>query len=197
MQPGARLGRYEIVALIGAGGMGEVYRGRDTRLGRDVATKVLPAEVAQNPERLARFRREAHVLASLNHPHIAAVHGLEELDGKLLLVLELVEGEDLAERLKRGAIPGDEALDIARQIAEALEEAHEHGIVHRDLKPANIKLTPEGKALVAASEAIRNGEFKAQGFGARLWKRIRSAQDATVGGYQRICLNPAKFLGTR
>ena len=148
LKPGDRRGSFQILAQLGAGGMGEVYRAKDTRLGRDVAIKVLPAEVAGDPERLARFRREAHLLASLNHPHIAAVHGLEELDGKLLLVLELVEGEDLSERLKPGAIPVDEALDIARQIAEALEEAHEHGIVHRDLKPANIKLTPEGKAKV-------------------------------------------------
>ena len=148
LDQGARLGLFEIVAPLGAGGMGEVYRARDTRLGRDVAIKLLPAEVAQDPERLARFRREAHLLASLNHPHIAAVHGLEELDGKLLLVLELVEGENLAERLKRGAIPLEEALDSARQIAEALEEAHEKGIVHRDLKPANIKLTPDGKVKV-------------------------------------------------
>ncbi len=148
LAPGAKLGPYDVHAPLGAGGMGEVYRARDTRLGRDIAIKLLPAEVAQDPERLARFRREAHLLASLNHPHIAAVHGLEELDGKLLLVLELVEGEDLAERLKRGAIPVDEALSIAKQIAEALEEAHEKGIVHRDLKPANIKLTPEGKAKV-------------------------------------------------
>jgi serine/threonine protein kinase len=115
---------------------------------RDVAIKLLPAEVAQDAERLARFRREAHLLASLNHPHIAAVYGLEELDGKLLLVLELVAGEDLSERLKRGAIPVEEALGLAKQIAEGLEEAHEKGIVHRDLKPANIKLTREGKAKV-------------------------------------------------
>ena len=128
--------------------MGEVYRARDTRLGRDVAIKLLPAEVARDAERLARFRREAHLLASLNHPHIAAVYGLEELEGKLLLVLELVEGEDLSQRLKRGAIPVDEALSLAKQIAEGLEEAHEKGIVHRDLKPANIKLTREGKAKV-------------------------------------------------
>ncbi len=148
LAPGTRLGPYEVLGPLGAGGMGEVYRARDTRLGRDVAIKLLPAEVAQDAERLARFRREAHLLASLNHPHIAAVHGLEELDGKLLLILELVEGEDLAERLKRGAIHVDEALGIAKQIAEALEEAHEKGIVHRDLKPANIKLTPEGKAKV-------------------------------------------------
>ena len=148
LSSGTQLGPYEVLGLLGRGGMGEVYRARDPRLGRDVAIKVLPAEVASDAERLARFRREAHLLASLNHPHIAAVHGLEELDGNLLLVLELVEGEDLAARMKRGAIPVEEALDIARQIAEALEEAHEHGIVHRDLKPANIKLTPGGKAKV-------------------------------------------------
>src|SRR5262245_3127069 len=145
---GARLGTYEVVAPLGAGGMGEVYRARDTRLGRDVAIKTLPAAFAQDAERLARLRREAQVLASLNHPHVASIHGLEELDGTQLLVLELVEGEDLAQRLKRGAIPLDEALDIAHQVAEALEEAHAHGIVHRDLKPANIKLTPDGKVKV-------------------------------------------------
>ena len=128
--------------------MGEVFRATDTKLGREVALKVLPAEVAQDPERLARFRREAQLLASLNHPGIAAIHGLEEADGQLFLVLELVEGEDLAERLKRGAMPVDEALSVARQVAEAVEEAHEKGIVHRDLKPANIKLTPDGKVKV-------------------------------------------------
>ena len=128
--------------------MGEVYRATDTKLGREVALKVLPAEVAQDPERLARFRREAQLLASLNHPGIAAIHGLEEADGQLFLVLELVEGEDLAERLKRGAMPVDEALSVAKQVAEAVEEAHEKGIVHRDLKPANVKLTPDGKVKV-------------------------------------------------
>ena len=146
--PGARLGPYEVLAPLGAGGMGEVYRARDARLGRDVALKLLPAEVERDAERLARFRREAHLLASLNHPHIASAYGLEEVDGRLLLVQEMVGGEDLAARLKRGAIPVDEALGIAKQIAEALEEAHEHGIVHRDLKPANVKLTPQGKAKV-------------------------------------------------
>jgi eukaryotic-like serine/threonine-protein kinase len=148
MSPGTKLGIYEILAPLGAGGMGEVYRARDSRLGRDVAIKLMPAAVGQDTERLARFRREAHLLASLNHPHIAAVYGLEELDGKLFLVLELVEGEDLSQRLKRGAIPVEEALSRAKQIAEGLEEAHEKGIVHRDLKPANIKLTREGKAKV-------------------------------------------------
>ncbi len=142
------MGPYEIVAPLGAGGMGEVYRARDTKLGRDVAIKVLPAAVAQDPERLARFKREAQVLASLNHPNIAAIYGLDEAASTLFLVMELVEGEDLAERLKRGAIPLDEALGIAKQIAEALEEAHDKGIVHRDLKPANIKLASSGQAKV-------------------------------------------------
>jgi serine/threonine-protein kinase len=128
--------------------MGEVYRATDTKLERDVAIKVLPAEVARDPERLARFRREAQLLASLNHPNIAAIYGLEEANGRPFLVLELVEGEDLAERLKRGRVPVGEALGIAKQVAGAFEEAHEKGIVHRDLKPANVKLTPQGKVRV-------------------------------------------------
>ena len=132
---GAQLGPYKILALLGVGGMGEVYRAHDAKLNRDVALKVLPAKFAGDPERMGRFKREAQLLASLNHPSVAAIHGLEEADGKPFLVLELVEGEDLAERLKRGAIPSDEAIAIAKQIAEALEEAHEKGIVHRDLKP--------------------------------------------------------------
>ena len=148
LAPGARLGPYEITAAIGAGGMGEVYRATDTKLNRDVAIKVLPVEVAADPERLARFRREAQLLAALNHPNVAAIYGLEEADGRPFLVLELVEGEDLAERLKRGRLPVGEALEIAKQVAEALEAAHEKSIVHRDLKPANVKLTPEGKVKV-------------------------------------------------
>ena len=148
LSAGTRLGLYEILAPLGAGGMGEVYRATDTKLGRDVAIKVLPSEVTGDSERLARFQREAHLLASLNHPHIAAIYGLEEADGKPFLVLELVAGKDLAERLKRGAIPVGEALEIARQIAEALEAAHEKGIVHRDLKPANVKVTPDGQVKV-------------------------------------------------
>jgi tRNA A-37 threonylcarbamoyl transferase component Bud32/dipeptidyl aminopeptidase/acylaminoacyl peptidase len=148
LTPGQRLGPYEITAPLGAGGMGEVFRARDTKLDREVAIKVLPAELARDEERLARFRREAHLLAALNHPNIAAIHGLDEADGKPFLVLELVPGEDLAQRLKRGPIPLDEALPLARQVAEALEEAHEKGIVHRDLKPANVKLTPDGKVKV-------------------------------------------------
>jgi len=145
---GTRLGPYEILAPLGAGGMGEVYRARDPKLHRDVAIKVLPESVAREPERLARFEREAHVLAALNHPHIAAIYGLEEAGGVQALVLELVEGETLAERLARGPLPVDEALGIARQIGEALETAHEKGIVHRDLKPANVKLTPDGTVKV-------------------------------------------------
>jgi len=153
VSPGTRLGLYEITAAIGAGGMGEVYRAKDTKLGRDVAIKVLPAAFAQDPERLARFEREARVLASLNHTNIAHVYGFESAtlpDGSTahFLAMEMVEGEDLAERLKRGAIPVDEAFAIGKQIAEGLEEAHEKGIVHRDLKPANIKLTPDGKVKV-------------------------------------------------
>ncbi len=146
--PGSRLGTYEILSPLGAGGMGEVYRARDGKLNRDVAIKVLPEAFAADAERLARFRREAQVLAALNHPHIAAIYGLEESGGVEALVLELVEGETLAERLAKGPLPVEEALEIARQIAEALEAAHERGIVHRDLKPANVKLTPEGTVKV-------------------------------------------------
>ncbi len=148
LSPGTRLGPYEIVAPIGAGGMGEVFRARDTKLGREVAIKVLPAAFAQEAERVARFRREAQILAALHHPNIASIFGLEEEGTTLALAMELVEGEDLAARLKRGAIPVDEAIAVARQIAEALEAAHEKGIVHRDLKPANVKLTADGRAKV-------------------------------------------------
>ena len=145
---GTRLGPYEIVAPIGAGGMGEVYRAKDTKLGRDVAIKVLPADVALDAERLARFKREAQVLASFNLPNIAAIYGLDDASGLPFLVLELVEGEDLAERSKRDAIPVDEALEIAKRIAEGLEGAHEKGIVHRDLEPASVKLTHDGSVKV-------------------------------------------------
>ena len=145
---GSRLGPYELLAPLGSGGMGEVWRARDTRLSRAIALKFIAASVATDPDRLARFRREAQLLASLQHPNIAGIHGLEETGGPPFLVLELVEGEDLAARLARGPLPVDEALAAARQVAEALEEAHEHGIVHRDLKPANVKVTPEGKVKV-------------------------------------------------
>ena len=128
--------------------MGAVYRARDTKLDRDVAIKVLLPAVANDPERLARFEREAKTLASLNHPHIAAIYGLEDADGTKALVLELVEGPTLADRIARAPIPLDEALPIAKQIAEALEAAHEQGIIHRDLKPANIKVRPDGAVKV-------------------------------------------------
>ena len=148
LAPGSRLGAYEVVALIGAGGMGEVYRARDTKLNREVALKVLPDLFASDAERLARFTREAQTLASLNHPNIAHIHGLEEANGIRALVMELVEGEDLSQRIARGPIPIQEALPIARQIAEALEAAHEQGIIHRDLKPANVKVRPDGTVKV-------------------------------------------------
>jgi serine/threonine protein kinase len=148
LQRGTRLGSYEILSLLGAGGMGEVYRARDTRLNRDVAIKVLPDAFVHDADRVARFKREAQVLASLNHPHIAAIYGFEESSGGSALVLELVEGPTLADRIARRPIPVEEALPIARQIAEALEAAHEHGIIHRDLKPANIKLTAGGTVKV-------------------------------------------------
>jgi serine/threonine-protein kinase len=141
--PGHQLAHYEIIEPIGKGGMGEVYRAKDSKLGRDVAIKVLPDEFARDEERLRRFQREAKVLASLNHPNIAAIYGLEHSEGTHYLVLEMVEGETLAERIARGPIPVDEAVRIAMKIATALQEAHDRGIVHRDLKPANIKLTPD------------------------------------------------------
>jgi eukaryotic-like serine/threonine-protein kinase len=148
LAPGTRLGPYEVAAQIGVGGMGEVYKATDTNLKRSVAIKVLPASVAGDAERLARFQREAEVLAALNHPNIAQIHGLEKSDGMIALVMELVEGPTLADRIEQGAIPLDEALPIAKQIADALEAAHEQGIIHRDLKPANIKVRPDGTVKV-------------------------------------------------
>ncbi len=149
---GTRLGPYEIQSAIGAGGMGEVYRARDTRLDRDVAIKVLPTAFAQDVERLARFEREAKLLASLNHPSVAQIYGFEEGAGVAgpfrAIAMEFVGGETLEERLARGPVPLDEALPIARQIAEALEAAHGQGITHRDLKPANIKVRPDGTVKV-------------------------------------------------
>jgi eukaryotic-like serine/threonine-protein kinase len=145
---GKTLGHYQITNQIGKGGMGEVYQAKDQVLGRYVAIKVLPDEFAKDADRVARFQREAKVLASLNHPNIAAIHGLEESSGTNFLVLELVEGETLADRIKAGPVPVEEALKLAFQIAEALEAAHEKGVIHRDLKPANIKVTPEEKVKV-------------------------------------------------
>jgi len=148
LTPRTKLGRYEILSAIGAGGMGEVYRARDKKLGREVAIKVLPEEFTQHPQKLARFEREARFLAALNHPGIATLHGLEEAEGKPFLVMELVEGETLAERIARGPLPVQDALTISQQIAEALEAAHEKGIIHRDLKPSNIKVDAEGQVKV-------------------------------------------------
>ena len=145
---GSRLSHYDVTALIGEGGMGQVYQATDTKLNRQVALKILPEAFAADPDRLARFQREAHVLASLNHPNIAQIHGLEESDGIRALVLELVEGPTLADRIAQGPIPVDEALPIAKQIAEALEAAHEAGVIHRDLKPANIKVRDDGTVKV-------------------------------------------------
>ena len=148
LTPNTKLGAYEILSALGAGGMGEVYRARDNKLGREVAIKVLPEEFTQHPQKLARFEREARLLAALNHPGIATLYGVEEAKGKPFLVMELVEGETLAERIARGPLPVDEALTLSQQIAEALEAAHEKGVIHRDLKPANIKVDPEGHVKV-------------------------------------------------
>jgi tRNA A-37 threonylcarbamoyl transferase component Bud32 len=148
LTPGTRLGVYEVTAQIGAGGMGEVYRARDTKLDREVALKVLPELFVSDPERVARFQREAKTLAALNHPNIGGIHGLEEAHGVTALVLELVERPTLADRIAQGPIPLDEALPMAKQIADALEAAHEQGVIHRDLKPANIKVRPDGTVKV-------------------------------------------------
>ena len=148
LETGSRVGPYQIVDLIGEGGMGQVYRAHDTKLNCDVALKVLPEVFAADSERLARFHREAQLLASLNHPNIAAIYGLEETNAVRALVLELVEGPTVADRLDQGPIPLSEALPIARQIAEAVEAAHEKGVIHRDLKPGNVKLTPDGAVKV-------------------------------------------------
>ncbi len=148
IEPGQTLAHYRVVEKIGEGGMGEVYRATDERLNREVAIKLLPESFSSDEERLARFQREAQLLASLNHPNIGQIYGLEKEDGRSAIVLELIAGETLAERIARGPVPAEEALGIALQVAEALEAAHEKGIVHRDLKPANVKVTPEGTVKV-------------------------------------------------
>src|SRR5262245_56915015 len=145
---GSQLGSHEITALLGKGGMGEVYRARDTKLKRDVAIKILPDEFARDVDRVSRFQREAEALAALNHQNIGSIYDIQQIGEARFLVLELVEGETLQERLRQGPIAVEEALAIGKQIAEALEVAHERGVVHRDLKPANIKLTPDEKAKV-------------------------------------------------
>src|SRR5438093_10688488 len=139
------LGSFEVLSIMGRGGMGEVYRARDTKLKREVAIKILPEEFSRDADRVSRFQREAELLASLNHPNIAAIHNIEEANGSRFLVLELVDGETLADRIARGSIPVEEALGIAESISQALEAAHEKGIIHRALKPANVQITPDGK----------------------------------------------------
>src|SRR5262245_22787069 len=163
---GSQLTSYEITGLLGAGGMGEVYRARDSKLNREVAIKVLPDPFSRDAERLARFHREAQAIASLNHANIAGIYELGEAEGSKFLVLELVEGETLADRIRRGPLPVEEAVHIAKQICEALEAAHEKGIVHRDLKPANVKITPDGVVKVldfglakAVDQAAANPNF--------------------------------------
>ena len=148
LEVGQTVSHYRIIDKLGAGGMGEVYRAEDSQLGRQVAIKVLPEMFSADPERMARFEREARLLASLTHPNIAAIRGLEQADGKRFLAMELVEGETLAQQIERGPLLFDETLEICRQIAEGLEAAHEKGVIHRDLKPANIKITPEGKVKI-------------------------------------------------
>ena len=189
---GRGLGHYRVTAAIGSGGMGEVYRATDTKLGRDVAIKVLPSDVRQDPARLERFRREARLLASLNHPNVAAIHGLEEAEGMPFLALELVEGEDLAERLARGSIPANEAIGIAGQIADALAAAHAKGIVHRDLKPANVKVTPDGKVKVLDfGLAKAYAEDAASDSGADLSRSPTLAHGGTLAG---VILGTAAYM---
>src|SRR6266576_3464659 len=144
LSPGDKFGLYEILGLIGKGGMGEVYRARDPKLKRDVAIKVLPEGFARDPERLARFQREAEVLASLDHPNIGHIHGIVDSEDSRGLILALIEGPTLADRIAAGPLPLDEAIAISKQIIEALEYAHDRGVIHRDLKPANVKITPDG-----------------------------------------------------
>src|ERR1700730_8973375 len=144
LSAGDKLGHYEVVSLLGQGGMGEVYRVRDTKLKRDVALKVLPGTFLRDPERMARFQREAEVLASLDHPNIGPIYGMVESEGVRSLVLALIEGPTLEDRIATGPVPQEEAIAIARQIADSLEYAHDRGVIHRDLKPANVKTTPEG-----------------------------------------------------
>ena len=164
LAPGTRIGQYEILAPIGAGGMGEVYRATDTTLKRDVALKVLPADFSNNPERMARFQREAEVLASLDHPNIGQIHGIVESAGTRALALALIEGPTLADQIAAGSSLQEDVLAIAKQIIEALEYAHERGVVHRDLKPANIKINPEGVVkvldfgLAKLSDKVESGE---------------------------------------
>ena len=179
LSPGSQLGPFRIESFLGAGGMGEVYRASDTKLHRAVAIKVLPDFFAQDANRLARFEEEARALAALNHPHVGAIYGLEESAGVVALVLELVEGVTLAERLAVGPLPFDEVVRIARQLAEGLEAAHERGIVHRDLKPANIKITPDGNVKILDFSLAKTAGSPP---GAALTPSTISPRDATQSG---------------
>jgi serine/threonine-protein kinase len=195
------IAHYRIQAKIGAGGMGEVYRATDTRLNRDVAIKVLPEALARDPERMARFEREAKVLASLNHPNIASIYGLEESNGSRALVMEFVEGPTVAERIKKRRLPLEEALPIGRQIAEGLEYAHERGIIHRDLKPSNVKLTPEGQIKIldfGLAKAVE-GEFSdAKCSGDTSGRAAGNGGVHVAGaGARQACRSACRHLGVR
>ena len=183
LEPGRTMLHYRLIEKIGQGGMGVVWKAHDTTLDREVAVKVLPQAFAQDHERLTRLEREARLLASLNHPNIAAVYGLHESDGLRFIAMEYVEGEDLAARISRGGLPVDEAIDVARQVAEALETAHDQGVVHRDLKPANIKLTPDGKV-------------KVLDFGLAKAIEARHAQSSQPSSDLRRRRRPSPLLGT-
>jgi serine/threonine protein kinase/Tol biopolymer transport system component len=185
LKSGTQLGTYEIVSAIGAGGMGQVYRAKDHKLGRDVAIKVLPEEFARDPDRVARFQREAKLLASLNHPNIAAIYGLEESGGTSFLVLELIEGETIESQLQRGPIPVEESIRLALQIVEALGAAHGKGVIHRDLKPANIKVTPDGKVKVL--------DF---GLAKALSEEIQSSNSSQSPTITEAMTRPGVILGT-
>jgi eukaryotic-like serine/threonine-protein kinase len=185
---GARIGPYAILGTVGQGGMGAVYRARDARLGRVVAIKVLLDRWRPDPEHVARFEREARLLASLTHPHIATLYGLEDAGGQHCLVMEFVEGETLAERIGRGALPVSEALQAAAQIAAALDAAHEHGIVHRDLKPANVKIAPDGTVKVLDFGLAKGVAATGDDDG---------AADLTVSGYEThlgVVLGTAAYM---
>src|SRR5512138_3513334 len=192
LTPASRIGPYEVLSPLGAGGMGEVFLARDPRLGREVAIKALPDAFAHDPERLARFEREARTLASLKHPSIAAIYGLEEADGHRYLVLEYVPGPTLADRLAQGALPLDETLDVCAQIAAGVEAAHESGVVHRDLKPANVKLTPAGEVKVLDFGLAKSGAGSASDSGLNLSNSPTvAAQHATSAG---VILGTAAYM---